>query len=461
VALVLARIPAQLILATASALPGSYLGAAAYLGLPGPHLPAALAAVVYGVAVVGAAFILSWAAEAVQVDINAGLALALLALLAILPEYAVDFVFTYQCGGAYSGSQGGSVPEVCSLALANMTGANRVLVGVGWPLVVLVATLAVWKARRGGSGGGSGAGDSDSRGEGGQSETTRIGEVRLAPAMSVEIAFLGVATLYSLTLALKQTLTLWDSLIFIGIFAGYAWRLAKIPPSEPDLLGVSAWVGEQPKKARRSWVIAMFVGAALMILLTAEHFAEGLVSTGDQLGVSKFLLVQWIAPLASESPELIVACLYAWRLKAADSLGTLLSSKVNQWTLLVGSLPIVFGLSAATTDGLPLDTEQRFELLITAAQSLFAVALLIDKRITSRGAWALLSLFLVQFLVSVFASSQANRITIIVLSAVYLLLAVVRLVHRRRDLVDVLRDGTVAPLDKLPTEPVADTGGDR
>ena len=458
-ALVLARIPAQLIFATASALPGSYLGAASYLGLPGPQLSAALAAVIYGVAVVGAAFILSWAAEAVQVDINAGLALALLALLAILPEYAVDFVFTYQCGGAYSGSQGGSVPEVCSLALANMTGANRVLVGVGWPLVVLVATLAVWKARRGGSGGGSGAGDS--LGEGGHSETTRIGEVRLAPAMSVEIAFLGIATLYSLTLALKQTLTLWDSLIFIGIFAGYAWRLAKIPPSEPDLLGVSAWVGEQPKKARRSWVIAMFVGAALMILLTAEHFAEGLVSTGDQLGVSKFLLVQWIAPLASESPELIVACLYAWRLKAADSLGTLLSSKVNQWTLLVGSLPIVFGLSAVTTDGLPLDTEQRFELLITAAQSLFAVALLIDKRLTSRGAWALLGLFLVQFLVSVFASSQANRITIIVLSAVYLLVAVVRLVHRRRDLLDVLRDGTVAPLDKLPTEPVADTRGDR
>jgi len=457
VALVLARIPAQLIVATASALPGSYLGAAAYLGLPGPHLPAALAAVVYGVAVVGAAFILSWAAEAVQVDINAGLALALLALLAILPEYAVDFVFTYQCGGAYSGGQGGSVPEVCSLALANMTGANRVLVGVGWPLVVLVATLAVWKARRGGSG----AGVSGDPGNGGQSETTRIGEVRLAPAMSVEIAFLGIATLYSLTLALKQTLTLWDSLIFIGIFAGYAWRLAKIPPSEPDLLGVSAWVGEQPKKARRSWVIAMFGVAALMILLTAEHFAEGLVSTGDQLGVSKFLLVQWIAPLASESPELIVACLYAWRLKAADSLGTLLSSKVNQWTLLVGSLPIVFGLSAVTTDGLPLDTEQRFELLITAAQSLFAVALLIDKRITSRGAGALLGLFLVQFLVSVFASSQANRITIIVLSAVYLLFAVVRLVHRRRDLVDVLRDGTVAPLDKLPTEPVADTGGDR
>jgi cation:H+ antiporter len=437
------RIPAQLLIAVAAALPGSYLGLAAYVGLPGPHLAAPLAAVVYGVAVVGAAFILSWAAEAVQVDINAGLALALLALLALLPEYAVDFVFTHQCGGAYASGDQGPVPEVCSLALANMTGANRVLVGVGWPLVVLVASLAVWKARRNGTGEDAG------------SETTQVGEVRLAPAMSVEIAFLGIATLYSLTLALKESLTLWDSLIFVAIFAAYAWRLAKIPPSEPDLLGVSAWVGEQSTKARRTWVTVMFVGAAVMILLTAEHFAEGLVATGDELGVSKFLLVQWIAPLASESPELIVACLYAWRLKAADSLGTLLSSKVNQWTLLVGSLPIVFGLSAMTTDGLPLDTEQRYELVITAAQSLFAVALLIDKRLTSRGAWALLTLFLVQFLVSVTAGAQANRITIIVLSVLYVVLAAVRLVRRRRDLLDVLRDGTVAPLDQLPTEPVA------
>jgi cation:H+ antiporter len=437
------RIPLQLIIATLVALPGSYFGAAAYLGLSGPHLPAPLAAVVYGVAVVGAAFILSWAAEAVQVDINAGLALALLALLAILPEYAVDFVFTYQCGGAYASGQGGSVPEVCSLALANMTGANRVLVGVGWPLVVLVATLAVWRMRRSG-------GSADET----ESESTRSGEVRLAPVMSVEVAFLAVATAYSLTLALKQTLTLWDSLIFVAIFGGYAWRLAKIPPHEPDLLGVSAWVGEQPTRARRTWVVAMFVVAALMILLTAEHFAEGLVTTGEEVGISKFLLVQWLAPLASESPELIVACLYAWRLKASDSLGTLLSSKVNQWTLLVGSLPIVFGLSALTTDGLPLDTEQRYELLITAAQSLFAVALLIDKKLTFRGAWALLALFLVQFLVSVFGSAQANRITIIVLTGVYLLAAVARLVQRRRDVAEVFKDGMVRRLDEVPSEPV-------
>src|SRR5918994_3506160 len=90
------------------------------------------------------------------------------------------------------------------------------------------------------------------------------------------------------------------------------------PGSVPDRAG-----------ARRSWVIALFAVAGLFILATAEHFAQALVDTGTQVGISQFLLVQWVAPLASESPELIVACLYAVRLKASHALGTLLSSKVN------------------------------------------------------------------------------------------------------------------------------------
>jgi H+/gluconate symporter-like permease len=56
----------------------------------------------------------------------------------------------------------------------------------------------------------------------------------------------------------------------------------------------------------------MLAVAGLGILLSAEHFADALVETGTRLGIDHFLLVQWVAPLASESPELIVACLYAW-----------------------------------------------------------------------------------------------------------------------------------------------------
>lgn len=428
-------------------LPGAYLGAVGYLGLPHPQLSSPLLALLYGVAIVGGAFILSWAAEAAQVDISAGLALALLALLAVLPEYAVDFVFTYQAGQVYESHGGQCVPlpsgaNPCSLALANMTGANRILVGVGWPLVVLVASAAVWLSRRSGNGTGSAG-----------SASTSAGEVRIAPKMSVEVAFLGFATLYSLTLPLQDTLSLWDSLVFIAIFVLYGWRLARMQPSEPDLIGVSEWVGSRQRPTRRIVVGVMFAVAAVIILLTAEHFAESLVTTGEQLGVSQFLLVQWIAPLASESPELIVACLYAWRLKAQDSLGTLLSSKVNQWTLLVGSLPIVFALSATTFDGLPLDTQQRYELLITASQSLFAVALLIDLSLTFYGAIALISLFSVQFLVSVLMSEQANQTTIIVLSIVYAVLALAQFGWHFRKTARLAKDGTVTPFSRLSEEP--------
>ena len=56
---------------------------------------------IFGLAIVGAAFAISWAAETAQLDISAGLAIAILALIAVLPEYAVDFVFTADGGNAY------------------------------------------------------------------------------------------------------------------------------------------------------------------------------------------------------------------------------------------------------------------------------------------------------------------------------------------------------------------------
>ncbi|MCX6462271.1 MAG: sodium:proton exchanger [Pseudonocardiales bacterium] len=432
------RFPRQLPVAVALAVPGSYLGAAEYLGLAHPDLPAPLAAAVFGIAIIGAAFVLSWAAEAAQVDISAGLAIALLALMAVLPEYAVDFVFTFQAGQVYA-ANGMCVPlpdgaDPCALALANMTGANRVLVGVGWPLVVAVASIGVWRSRRAG---------------GGDSASTHRGEVDLQPAMSAEVVFLGLATLYSLTLPLRTSLTLLDAAVFVSLFAAYAWRLSKAPAQEPDLAGTAAWVGGKPRRARRGWVVAMFTVAGLVILATAEHFANGLVATGGALGVDRFLLVQWVAPLASESPELIVACLYALRLKASDSLGALLSSKVNQWTLLVGTLPIVFALSATTFAGLPLDANQRFELLITAAQSLFAVSLLVNLGLTARGATALFVLFAVQFTASITLGPEVNRVVIVVLSAVYGLLATGQLLRHRRRTRRIVRDGLATPFVEL------------
>ncbi len=141
----------------------------------------------------------------------------------------------------------------------------------------------------------------------------------------------------------------------------------------------------------------MFAFAGAVILLVAEHFAEALVDTGRELGMGEFVLVQWLAPLASEAPELLVAGLYAWRLKTGEALTTLVSSKVNQWTLLVGTLPLVFAFASGGLHGLPVDPKQREELLLTAAQTVFAVGILVDLSISLGEAAALFGLFWAQF----------------------------------------------------------------
>src|SRR5258708_18958469 len=88
--------------------------------------------------------------------------------------------------------------------------------------------------------------------------------------------------------------------------------------------------------------------------------------------------------------------MFAWRLDADAGLGTLVSSKVNQWTLLVGTLPIVFAISAGSLHGLPIDAVQREELFVTAAQSAFAVAVLANRRISVREACILLGVWIAQ-----------------------------------------------------------------
>ncbi len=67
-----------------------------------PELAHPLEALLFGLAIVGAAFMLSWAAEVAQLDISAGLAIAILALIAVLPEYAVDFVFASKGGQSFA-----------------------------------------------------------------------------------------------------------------------------------------------------------------------------------------------------------------------------------------------------------------------------------------------------------------------------------------------------------------------
>lgn len=70
------------------------------LRLAGVHPPAALGLLTFGAAVVAASFLLAWAAEAARLDIAGPLAIAILAVIAVLPEYAVDLYFEFLLTGA-------------------------------------------------------------------------------------------------------------------------------------------------------------------------------------------------------------------------------------------------------------------------------------------------------------------------------------------------------------------------
>jgi cation:H+ antiporter len=414
--------------ATGITLPGAILSRAH------PDLPYPLLALIFGLAIIGAAFMLSWAAEVAQLDISAGLAIAVLAFIAVLPEYAVDLVFALKGGESFkefgvacqSAAQAAAGRESdCALALANMTGANRLLIGLGWTMVVFIA----WRRLK-------------ARGQ-------VMRGVELERSHAVELSFLSVATVYSLTLPLKHSITLVDAAVLVSIFILYMLRISKAPAEEPHLVGPAEALGELKTGQRRSAVVGMFFFAALIILLCAEKFAHALVETGDSVGISEFFLVQWLAPLASEAPELLVAGLYAYRLNTNAGLGTLVSSKVNQWTLLVGTLPIAFALASGSTHGLPIIARQREELFLTAAQSLFAVVTLINLSMSLREAGYLFVLFWAQFITGAVVPKEWHGAELVLFGLAYLALALWSLVGERRAVPRLLHDGFRAKYSDL------------
>jgi len=310
----------------------------------GGHLPLdpPWNALLPGIAIFGAAFILSWGAELSQFYIPQSLAIAFLALIAVLPEYAVDMYFAWTAG---------KDPAYVHFATANMTGANRLLIGVGWAAVVVASFLKSKKR-----------------------------EVHLEPENRNELLGLSLATLYCFIIPFKQNISWIDSIVLFSLFGFYLYRAGHSRHADPEIEPPIVRLARLPTIPRFCVALFFFLFSGWTIFISAEPFAEGLLQSGRILGIEEFLLVQWLAPLASESPEFIVAILFALRNKPAAGLSTLLSSKVNQWTLLIGALPIVYNLSSGLIVPMPLDARQSEEILLTAAQSLFALAVIANLR---------------------------------------------------------------------------------
>ena len=360
------------------------LASALLLGLPsvilwvsGVHVHPLVAALVYGAGILGSAFLLSWAAEVAQLDISASLAIAILAFLTVLPEYAIEAVLAWDAGASFNVATGAVTAETQRVA-ANVTGANRMLVGLGWSVVILV----YWFRHR--------------------------EPLAMRGRIGSELTFLTVATLLTFALFFMQEIHYAVAGLLIGVYVLYLWVSSSKAVEEPELMGVAAQLASLPTRWRRTTVIALFVFAAAVILLAADPFVEALVEAGHGLGIDEFILIQWIAPVASETPEVVVAVLFAFRSNPALGLAVLIASEVNKFTLLIGSMVVVFSLSAGELLHFPLDQRQGVEFLLTTAVSLFGLLLIAPRTV----GWRTGAVLLGTFVAHLFFPSAEHRLWI-------------------------------------------------
>ncbi|SFR37408.1 sodium:calcium antiporter [Halogeometricum limi] len=409
--------------------PLSAVGLAVLLSLPwvvldatgiAEGLPELATVAVSGLAVLGASFLLAWGAETAEKDVPRAFALAVLAVLAVAPEYAVDALYAWQAA---------SDPSKANLAVANMTGANRILIGLGWSGIAL---FSIYKATRGRA-------DDNVLDRSG----TLRDAVQLDKSISTEILFLFVATVYAFFVPLNGGIDWVDTIVLVGLYFTYIAIIVRGDVDEHDeQVGVPAYFQAKSRRVRTTVVLTLFVYSGFLIFTAVEPFAHGLEELGLQFGIPEFFMVQWIAPLASESPELVITAYLVNKARSTAAFNALISSKLNQWTLLIGTLVVVYSLALGRYGTLPFDFKQAAEIWLTAAQSFFALTVLVNFNISVREAVTLLVLFvsqvvgefiIIQTVPNEAVATEYSITLLLAYTAVYILIGGGLLFYRRRD----------------------------
>ena len=322
------------------------------------------------------AFLVAWGAEAAQFLISQGLALAILAWVQTLPEFAVEAVIAWEAGG---------IPARSHLAIANLTGAIRLLLGLGWPMIYFVFA---WSARR--------------RGD------PAHAPIKLQREHAIEVIGLIPPLLYFVVIVWKQTISWLDAVVLLALYVVYLLVLLRNPPHSVEELGdaavVSRWAYQQRGWRQKAAIGALFAGGGFLLYVTAHPFLESMLAVAGLLGVSQFVLVQWVAPFLSEFPEKVSAFLWARRVTHAPmALMNMVSSNINQWTVLAAMIPLVYGYShyhhTGTWADFRFDAAQRLEIILTLLQTGLGVVLLANMEFDWFDATALFVLWAVQFFV--------------------------------------------------------------
>jgi len=227
--------------------------------------------------------------------------------------------------------------------------------------------------------------------------------IKLDRQQSVEVVGLFFPLVYALFIWWKASVHLFDGGILIAIYLGYLFLLSKLPPQEKEAIEELETVPRAIVLAPRRWRIlaisACFVTGGGLIYFAAEPFLGSLIALATAVGIPTFLVIQWLAPVISEFPELLSTFYFARQEENASiALMNIASSNINQWTLLFAMLPIVFSLSRHSISAIPLDPEQQGELLLTIGQSMVGLIFLINMEFDWWEALTMFILFAAQFI---------------------------------------------------------------
>ena len=322
-------------------------------------------------AIILAAMLIAWAAECGQFFISQGLALAVLAWVQTLPEFAVEAVIAFTAA---------KDPSKVHLITANFTGSLRLFVGLGWPMVYFVALF--FAKRRGG----------------GKYSWT----IKLDDEHAIAILSLLPALLYFMIIYFKGTLNIFDGLVLGTVYFIYLYFLSKFPPHDKerieDLGRIPKYVMRFKYPANIMWIAGLFIAGAVIIYFSVHPFLNSMLAIALSIGVSQFIFVQWVAPFLSEFPEKISAFYWARKVnKAPMALINFVSSSINQWTILIAMIPFIYSFGLGKIAPVIFDDHQKAEILLTIVQSCLGLLFLITMEFSLLEAVALFVLWLIQF----------------------------------------------------------------
>jgi cation:H+ antiporter len=151
-------------------------------------------------------------------------------------------------------------------------------------------------------------------------------------------------------------------------------------------------------RRRNLYIFSLFALGGAAIFFIAHPFVESLKSLAASWGISEFLFIQWVAPFVSEFPEKTTAFMWAAKeRKATTGMMNMVSSNLNQWMLLAGSLPLIFSASNGAYSTIVFDGHQRQEILLTILQTAMVIACMWDAKVKWWEVFLIFGLWLVSF----------------------------------------------------------------